>query len=75
MPAHPAGQRGQVAGSASRNGGVFIHPYDNVDVICGQGTASLELLDEIGNLDAIITPVGGGGLSGTLTYSKGSMAV
>jgi len=53
-------------------GAVFIHPYDNVDVICGQGTASLELLDEIGNLDAIITPVGGGGLfSGTLTYSKG----
>lgn len=53
-------------------GAVFIHPYDNVDVICGQGTASLELLDEMGNLDAIITPVGGGGLfSGTLIYSKG----
>jgi len=49
----------------------FIHPYNNFFVICGQGTASLELLNEINDLDIIITPVGGGGLlSGTLIYSK-----
>jgi len=49
----------------------FIHPYTNFDVISGQGTASLELIKEIQNLDIIITPVGGGGLlSGTLITSK-----
>ena len=53
-------------------GAVFIHPYNNFEVICGQGTASLELLEEIANLDIVIAPVGGGGLlSGTATYVKG----
>ncbi len=53
-------------------GAVFVHPYNNFDVICGQGTASLELLEEIANLDIVIAPVGGGGLlSGTATYVKG----
>ncbi len=53
-------------------GAVFIHPYNNFDVICGQGTASLELLEEIASLDIVIAPVGGGGLlSGTATYVKG----
>lgn len=52
-------------------GSTFIHPYDNFDVICGQGTASLELAREVSNLNAVIAPVGGGGLfSGTLTYTK-----
>jgi threonine dehydratase len=55
----------------SETGATFIHPYENFDVICGQGTASLELLDTINDLQTIITPVGGGGLfSGTLIYSK-----
>ncbi len=45
---------------------VFIHPYDNINVIAGQGTAAKELLEEINHLDFIITPIGGGGLlSGT----------
>lgn len=44
----------------------FIHPYDNPFVIAGQGTAALELLDTVPSLDAIMVPVGGGGLlSGT----------
>ncbi|NHB69373.1 pyridoxal-phosphate dependent enzyme [Perlabentimonas gracilis] len=52
-------------------GATFIHPYENFHVICGQGTASLELLQEVTDLQAIITPVGGGGLfSGTLIYTK-----
>lgn len=53
-------------------GAAFIHPYNNFNVICGQGTASLELLEEFPNMDIVIAPVGGGGLlSGTLTYVKG----
>jgi len=48
-------------------GSTFIHPYNNFKVISGQGTAALELIREIPDLDYIITPVGGGGLlSGTL---------
>lgn len=49
-------------------GATFIHPYNNFSVISGQGTSAFELLDEIKDLDYVITPVGGGGLlSGTLT--------
>ena len=54
-----------------RTGATFIHPYENFDVICGQGTAALELLEEVSDLNSLLTPVGGGGLfSGTLIYSK-----
>lgn len=54
-------------------GGTFIHPYDNEHVIAGQGTAAMELIEEVGDLDAIITPVGGGGLlSGTALTVRGS---
>ncbi len=42
----------------------FVHPYTDAAVIAGQGTAALELLQDIADLDAIITPVGGGGLIG-----------
>lgn len=50
----------------AETGGTLIHPYDNADVIAGQGTAAVELLDQVADLDAVITPVGGGGLlSGT----------
>lgn len=53
-------------------GATLVHPYDNFNVICGQGTASLELLEEINDLDVVIAPVGGGGLmSGTSTCVKG----
>jgi threonine dehydratase len=55
-----------------RTGATFIHAYNHFDVICGQGTASLELLEDYPDLQAVIAPVGGGGLlSGTLTYTKG----
>jgi len=47
-------------------GAVFIHPYDNWQVIAGQGTTALELLEQEPNLDVVMAPVGGGGLlSGT----------
>jgi len=47
-------------------GAAFIHPFDNYQVIAGQATAGMELLEEVPNLDTLITPIGGGGLmSGT----------
>jgi threonine dehydratase len=54
-----------------KTGAVMIHPYDNFNVICGQGTAALELMNETGDLDIIVAPVGGGGLiSGTSTAAR-----
>ncbi|MCA9270599.1 MAG: pyridoxal-phosphate dependent enzyme [Planctomycetales bacterium] len=46
----------------AETGAAFIHPYDHPDVIAGQGTVALELLEQVASLDAIIAPVGGGGL-------------
>jgi len=52
-------------------GAEFVHPYDNLAVIAGQGTAALELLREVPELDAVVAPVGGGGLlSGTLLAAR-----
>ncbi len=51
---------------ARETGATLVHPYDDARVIAGQGTAAVELLEEIPDLDTIIAPVGGGGLlSGT----------
>jgi threonine dehydratase len=51
---------------ARRTGATFIHPYDDPRVIAGQGTAALELIEQAGPLDVVVTPCGGGGLlSGT----------
>jgi threonine dehydratase len=53
-------------------GATVVHPYNDERVIAGQGTAALELLDSIPDLDAVIAPVGGGGLlSGTSLAAKG----
>ncbi|MGE5479935.1 MAG: pyridoxal-phosphate dependent enzyme [Chloroflexota bacterium] len=50
----------------SRTGAAFVHPYNNPYVICGQGSAAAELIEETGQLDIVMAPVGGGGLlSGT----------
>jgi threonine dehydratase/serine racemase len=55
-----------------RTGATLIPPYDHADVIAGQGTAALELLEDVPDLDAIITPVGGGGLlSGVCIVARG----
>jgi len=45
-----------------KTGATFIHPSNNMQVILGQGTAAMELMQEVENLDIILTPVGGGGL-------------
>lgn len=52
-------------------GGTLIPPYDHADVIAGQGTAALELLEQVPHLDALVAPVGGGGLiSGLCAAAK-----
>ncbi|MGU3779110.1 threo-3-hydroxy-L-aspartate ammonia-lyase [Burkholderia metallica] len=56
---------------AARHGLTLIPPYDHPDVIAGQGTAGKELFDEVGPLDAVFTPLGGGGLlSGTALATR-----
>ena len=51
---------------------IFVPPYDHADIIAGQGTAALELMEEAGPLDEVWVPVGGGGLaSGTLLALSG----
>ncbi len=47
---------------AARTGGVVVPPYDHPDIIAGQGTTALELLEDVNDLDAIVAPIGGGGL-------------
>jgi len=50
----------------------MIPPFDHLDVIAGQGTAALEMLEELGNLDMLLVPCGGGGLlSGSAISAKG----
>ena len=45
-----------------KTGGTFIHPYNHPDVIAGQGTCVLELLNQVPDMDIVMAPVGGGGL-------------
>jgi threonine dehydratase/serine racemase len=53
-------------------GGTLIPPYDHPDVIAGQGTTALELLEQVPDLDAIVAPIGGGGLvAGICIAAKG----
>ena len=47
---------------AAERGMVLVHPFDNPLVMAGQGTAALELLDDVEDLDVLLVPVGGGGL-------------
>jgi threo-3-hydroxy-L-aspartate ammonia-lyase len=61
-----------VAAEIDRHGFTLVHPFDDWNVIAGQGTAALELLDDTGQLDLVICPVGGGGLlAGTSLAVKG----
>jgi threonine dehydratase len=60
------------AAVVARTGGTLIPPFDHPDVIAGQGTAALELLEDVPDLDAVVAPVGGGGLlSGFCVASRG----
>jgi threonine dehydratase len=57
-----------------RTGAAFIHPYDNAMIIAGQGTAALELLEEVPGLDIVMAPVGGGGLLSGTAIATAAMA-
>ncbi|MBD9372981.1 threo-3-hydroxy-L-aspartate ammonia-lyase [Rhizobium sp. ARZ01] len=55
--------REEIAGRlATKRGASLIPPYDHPDVIAGQGTAALELIEEVGEIDMLVVPLGGGGL-------------
>ncbi len=57
-----------------QQGCIMIPPYDHPDVIAGQGTATLELHDQVGDLDMLLVPCGGGGLlSGSAVAARGLM--
>ncbi len=59
--------------AVKESGAVLIHAYNDPRIIAGQGTACLELLDQIPDLEAVAAPVGGGGLlSGTAVAAKGT---
>ncbi|MGY4643550.1 threonine ammonia-lyase [Cellulomonas sp. URHB0016] len=48
---------------ADRTGAVLIHPFDHADVVAGQGTLALEILDQVPDVATVVVPVGGGGLA------------
>ena len=50
-------------------GAEFIHPFDDIDVIAGQGTIALEILDQLPEAEAVIVPIGGGGLISGIAYT------
>jgi len=52
-----------------KEGYTFVHPFDNIDVIAGQGTIGLEILNELSDVDAIVVPIGGGGLISGVAFA------
>lgn len=71
IPCEPtlAARESTTAEVQARTGATLIPPYDHPHIIAGQGTAALELLEEIPDLDAIIAPIGGGGLMAGVTIA------
>jgi len=67
-----AAREARASALLQERGGTLVHPFDDVRVIAGQGTAALELMEEVGRLDAVLAPVSGGGLlSGTALAAAG----
>ena len=54
-------------------GYTFVHPFDDEDVIAGQGTIGLEILDQLDNIDAVVVPIGGGGLISGVAFAIKSL--
>lgn len=54
-------------------GYTFVHPFDDEDVIAGQGTIGLEILDQLENIDAVVVPIGGGGLISGVAFAIKSL--
>ena len=67
-----AAREATLATVLKKTGAVAVHPYNDPRIIAGQGTAALELMEQVPNLDVIVVPVGGGGLlAGTALAAKG----
>jgi threonine dehydratase len=54
---------------AQTHGLTWVHPYDDWDVVCGQGSIAIEMLEDVPDLDTLIVPVGGGGLIGGMSVA------
>ena len=54
-------------------GAMFLHPFDDEDVIAGQGTIALEIFEQMADIDAIVVPIGGGGLISGVAYTVKSI--
>jgi len=61
---HPLEAEVAARAAAEKSGKVFISPYNDIDVMAGQGTIAVELLEQLGMVDAVFVAVGGGGLIG-----------
>ncbi|KAA1190602.1 pyridoxal-phosphate dependent enzyme [Pseudohalioglobus sediminis] len=67
-----AARESTLAAVVEKTGAAVVHPYNDARVIAGQGTATLEFLEQVPDLDVIVVPVGGGGLlAGTALAAKG----
>ncbi|MFV0632657.1 threonine ammonia-lyase [Demequina sp.] len=64
----------QAADHAERTGAVMIHPFDHVDVIAGQGTIGLEIMQDVPDVQTIVVPMGGGGLISGIAVAAKAMA-
>src|SRR6185437_5823581 len=58
---------------AARTGSVFIHPFDHVDVVAGQGTLGFEIIEQCPQVRTIVVPVGGGGLAAGVAVAAKSL--
>ena len=58
---------------SDKEGMIYVPPFDDYEVICGQGTIGLEILDQLPDLDAVIVPVGGGGLISGVAFAIKSL--
>jgi threonine dehydratase/serine racemase len=69
-----AAREEMAAAVVAQTGGTMIPPYDYPDVMAGQGTTALELLEQVPGLEAVVAPVGGGGLLSGLTIAAKSLS-
>ena len=69
-----AAREAEVSRIIRETGAAFVHPYDDVRVIAGQGTVALELLEDLPELDCVLCPVGGGGLASGIALVVKSLA-
>jgi threonine dehydratase len=68
-----ASRKAACADVIAKTGATLIHSFENEDVIAGQGTAAVELLEDVPNLDLVMCPVGGGGLLGGTAVAAKTM--